>query len=183
MVASIPAAIIGFLFRDAIKQVLFNPPVVAASLIVGGIIFLIVERGPRTESVSHTLMEISLPQALLIGLAQMTALIPGVSRSGASIVGGLYVGLDRRTATQFSFYLAIPVLGGATVIEFLGALHQISNDQLFALVLGAVVSGVVAWLSIDLLLRYISNNSFVIFGYYRILAGVLILVAVAAHLI
>ena len=112
VVASIPAALFGFLLRHWIKAVLFSPGVVAISLIVGGLIFLLVERGRREDAARTTeSTQISLRQAIIVGLAQTTALIPGVSRSGASIIGGMGAGLSRRAATEFSFYLAIPVLG------------------------------------------------------------------------
>ena len=181
VVASIPAALFGFLLRHWIKAVLFSPAVVAISLIVGGIIFLLVERGPlKVQARTTETTQISLRQAIIVGLAQTTALIPGVSRSGASIIGGMGSGLSRRAATEFSFYLAIPVLGGATIFDLLDSLSGISSTQLAYLMVGAVVSGIVAWLSIGWLLRYVSTNTFVNFGYYRIIAGVVILLVLAS---
>jgi undecaprenyl-diphosphatase len=114
-----------------------------------------------------------------VGLAQTLALVPGVSRSGASIVGGMLVGLDRPTATQFSFFLSIPTLGVATLYTLFRNLNSIQPDQMAQLIVGAVVAGVVAWLSIKWLLAYVSRNSFAVFGYYRIIAGVIILLLVA----
>lgn len=184
IVASIPAAIFGFLLRDWITEVLFSPVVVAISLIVGGIVFLIVERRPQADSPETTdLMNITFRQALLVGIMQTLALIPGVSRSGASIIGGLFAGMDRKVATNFSFYLSIPVLGGATILSLILSLDEISSGDLLNLVVGAVVSGVVAWFAIAWLLRYISRNNFVIFGYYRIIAGIIILLFVMAKII
>jgi undecaprenyl-diphosphatase len=185
LIAIVPAGIAGFLLRDWIKAVLFTPGVVAISLILGGIIFLLTEmRPPPPEEVTtEDPIRVSIRQAIIIGLAQTVALIPGVSRSGASIVGAMQAGLNRRAATQFSFYLAIPTLGGATIVELISSLDEISADELGTLMLGMVVSGVVAWLSIDWLLRYISNNTFVVFGYYRIVIGLLILLLVAAQVI
>lgn len=183
-IAFVPAGITGYLFHGWIKQTLFTPAVVAASLIIGGIIFLLVERNrPLNGDTAPPNISISLRQALVIGLAQVTALIPGVSRSGASIVGGMQAGLSRRTATQFSFYLAIPTLGGATVYELLGVINDISNEQIALLLLGALVSGIVAWLAMGWLLHYVSRNTFVLFGYYRIAAGLVILLASAAGII
>jgi len=183
IIAFIPAAVIGFLLRDWIKEVLFSPVVVAVSLIVGGILFLIIERRPAAESTANEAVDITLPQALIVGIAQVTALIPGVSRSGASIIGGRLGGMSRSAATQFSFYLAIPTLGIATIYDLLKSLDQISSDQLAMLIVGAIVSGVVAWVSIGWLLRYVANNTFTVFGYYRIAAGIIILILVAAQLI
>jgi undecaprenyl-diphosphatase len=178
LVAFLPAAILGLLLHSWIKAVLFSPPVIAAALIVGGIIFFVVERLPERTSTVHTLQDISLLQALGIGLAQTLAMIPGTSRSGASIIGGMLAGLDRQTATAFSFYLAIPTLGAATVYELLTSLSSLSGGDMGLLLLGMVVSLVVAWLSIAWLLRYVATNSFVPFGIYRIVAGILILVLI-----
>ena len=186
LIAIVPAGILGFLFRDYVKAVLFHPVVVALSLIIGGVLFLLIERrptGPKQTGDVQVAPSITLRQAIIIGVAQTMALIPGVSRSGASIIGGMQAGLDRRTATQFSFYLALPTLGGATLVEMAGILHEISTSDLLMLLLGAAVSGVVAWLAIDWLLRYVSQNSFIAFGYYRIVAGALILLMAAVGLL
>lgn len=181
-IAVVPAGIAGFLLRDWIKAVLFSPTVVALSLILGGVVFLLVEWRPRPaeEITTEEVTNVTLRQAIIVGLAQTLALIPGVSRSGASIIGGMQAGLNRETATRFSFYLAIPTLGGATILDLVDALSHITTSDLYMLILGAVVSGVVAWLSIDWLLRYIARNTFVVFGYYRIIAGILILLLVVA---
>ncbi|MEQ8675392.1 MAG: undecaprenyl-diphosphate phosphatase [Aggregatilineales bacterium] len=184
IIAAIPAAIFGLLLRDWITEVLFSPLVVAVSLIIGGIVFLIVERRPQVETAeTNDLMQITFRQALLVGVAQTLALIPGVSRSGASIIGGLYSGMDRQVATNFSFYLSIPVLGGATILSLLLSLNEISSDDLLNLIIGAIVSGIVAWFAIGWLLRYVAHNNFVVFGYYRIFAGVVIILLVMAKII
>ncbi len=183
VIACVPAAALGFLLRGWITDTLFHPVVVAASLIIGGIVFLIIERQPQRETITEETLNISLRQALFIGLVQTIALIPGVSRSGASIIGGMQAGLSRKAATQFSFYLSIPTLGGATLVELLDVLGSITNDQLALFMLGAVVSGIIAWLSIAWLLRYVASNTFVAFGYYRIIAGVVILLAVGVGLV
>jgi undecaprenyl-diphosphatase len=184
IVAFIPAAVIGFLLKDWIKEVLFSPSVVAISLIIGGIIFLIIERRPVVSAAnSGEATDITPRQAFIVGIAQIVALIPGTSRSGASIVGGMLAGLNRRAATQFSFYLAIPTLGVATIYDLLTSLDEINSDQIAMLVVGAIVAGIVAWISIGWLLRYVSTNTFLVFGYYRIAAGVIILLLVAANVI
>jgi undecaprenyl-diphosphatase len=179
-VAFLPAALIGIAFRKVIKQVLFDSPLlIAGALIVGGIIFLVIELLPRRAARTSELGEISITQALGVGVAQVFALVPGTSRSGSSIVGGLLSGLDRRTATAFSFYLSIPVLGAATLVDLLGSLGEIQPGDWGRLLLGAVVAMIVGWLSIGWLLRYVARNSFISFGIYRIIAGAAILVLVA----
>ncbi|HMP39111.1 MAG TPA: undecaprenyl-diphosphate phosphatase [Roseiflexaceae bacterium] len=180
VIAFIPAALFGLLFYSTIKTVLFSPLVIGISLIVGGIVLILVERMPLRPATALDVTQITLRQALGIGLAQVLALIPGVSRSGSSIMGSLLVGLDRKTATAFSFYLAIPTLGMATIVELLLSLERLTSDDLSSLLLGAVVSFIVAWLSIGWLLRYVASNSFVNFGIYRIFAGIVILVLIAA---
>jgi undecaprenyl-diphosphatase len=186
IIAFIPAGIAGFLLIDKIDELLATPSlvatVIALSLILGGIIFLVVERvGMGQKATTTDVTAITLRQALLIGVAQTLAIIPGVSRSGASIVGGMLTGLDRSTATQFSFYLAIPTLGIATVYSLLKRMSELQSGDLVNLLVGAVVSGIVAWLSIGWLLRYVSRNNFTVFGYYRILAGIVILFLVMAN--
>jgi undecaprenyl-diphosphatase len=179
-VAFLPAAIVGLALYEVIKAVLFTSPVVIAlALIIGGVVFIVVERRPGPPPVTCDLRKISLRQALGIGLAQTVALVPGVSRSGAAIIGGLLSGLDRRTATAFSFYLAIPTLGGATLVEMTNALRTLAPTQIGYFVVGALVSAVVSWLSIGWLLRYVGGHSFVPFGVYRIALGLAILGLVA----
>lgn len=173
LIAFIPAAVIGLALHKYIKQYLFRPEVIAATLIIGGVIFIIVELLPRRET-THRLERVSWPQALGIGVAQMLALVPGVSRSGAAILGGMFGGLDRQTATAFSFYLAIPTLGAATIVDLLTSLSDVTAGDLGRLFLGAIVSMIIAWLSIDWLLRYVARHSFIAFGVYRILAGLAI---------
>lgn len=179
-VAFLPAAIVGLALHGWIKAVLFSPAVIGVALIVGGIVLIIVERLPQCTATVHDATRLSLRQALGIGIAQVLALTPGVSRSAASIIGGMVVGLDRRTATTFSFYLAIPTLGAATVVDLLSSLERVTPDDAGRLFLGLVVSLIVAWLSIDWLLRYVANHSFVAFGIYRIIAGSVVLALIAA---
>jgi undecaprenyl-diphosphatase len=183
VLASIPAALLGFTLGDFIQERLFSPTVVAMALIVGGVMFLMVERyatPPEEQDLSEGTMmpPITLKQGFLIGVWQVLALIPGMSRSGMSIIGGMLLGLPRSVATAFSFYLAIPVLGGATLYTFLRSLNILSTDDISLILVGMFVSGVVAWVSIGWLLRYVARNSFVAFGYYRIVVGILILLIV-----
>ncbi|MBK9125245.1 MAG: undecaprenyl-diphosphate phosphatase [Chloroflexi bacterium] len=176
VIAAVPAGVIGIALRGWIKETLFTPVVVALALIVGGIAFIVIERRPRTEAPETESHEaLTLRQAILIGVAQVLALIPGVSRSGATILGGLAVGLTRQAATAFSFFLAIPVLGGAALIELATSLDEINGDQLGLLAVGTVVSMIFAFLSVGWLLRYVSRNTFTPFGWYRIAAGIVVL--------
>jgi undecaprenyl-diphosphatase len=178
LVAFLPAAVLGLLLRNVIKTILFaSPTLIALSLIVGGIVFLVVERTPRRED-TRAVEDVSLAQALAIGFAQVLSLVPGVSRSGASIVGGMLTGLDRATATRFSFYLAIPTLGAATLFELASSLRRLNSGDAMLLLVGTIVAGVVAFASIGWLLRYVQRNSFVPFGIYRIAAGIVVLALV-----
>jgi len=147
-------------------------------------VLLLVERRPKIDDVvnesSAALEAVTFRQALIIGCAQVIALIPGVSRSAASIIGGISVGLSRRTATEFSFFLAIPTLGGATIVDLFLSLDGIQSDEWVYLFVGLFVSFLVALAAIAWLLRYISRHSFAVFGVYRIVMGLIILVLVAA---
>ncbi|WP_216326114.1 undecaprenyl-diphosphate phosphatase [Deinococcus aestuarii] len=192
VIASLPAAVVGLLFENAIKAVLFSPTTVALSLIVGGVILWVVEARraqPTTVSVvdpQHTpepdLYGVTPRQALTIGLAQAVAVIPGVSRSGASIVGGLLSGLDRVTATAFSFFMGIPVLGAAGLYSLYKARHTLGQIEggAPALLVGTAVSFVTALLAVSWLLRYVSRHDFRSFAVYRVVFGAVILALVAA---
>ena len=185
--ASAPVAVLGIVFQQQIESLFFSPRVVAASLIFGGIAIILVERLPRLQRRiamnSAGADEVTLRQAALIGLVQALALIPGMSRSGSSIVGGMLAGLSRRAATEFSFFLALPLLGSATLYKFFTAMHTLGSEQLLLLILGAALSGLFSWLAIDLLLKFISRHSFVAFGYYRIAAGILILMGLSSGML
>jgi undecaprenyl-diphosphatase len=206
VIAAIPAAVAGFLVRDFIKDSLYGADgnananglaIIAIALIVGGIIFVVMERlrGRRASAVDVTaeadgtaaradLESITFGQAIVVGIAQMFALVPGVSRSGASIVGGLLGGMNRPTATAFSFYLSIPVLGGATILDLLLSLDEItSGESVLSLIIGTIVTAIVSWFAIDWLLRYVARNDFTIFGVYRIIVGGAILLLAAAGLL
>ncbi|MCS6835623.1 MAG: undecaprenyl-diphosphate phosphatase [Anaerolineae bacterium] len=187
LLAFLPAAVVGFVFSDAIDAVLFNPTVVGLALVGGGILFLSFEYfmdiPPLDAAESPNVTpRVSLRQAFIVGLCQLLALIPGMSRSGMSILGGLMAGLSRQAATRFSFYLAMPTLGIATLYSLVRDLDEVTAggaQNLLLLGMGALVSGVVAWSAIAWLLRYIANHNFVAFAWYRIVAGGLILLLVA----
>jgi undecaprenyl-diphosphatase len=181
LLAFIPLAAIGLLARDFIKTVLFDSPTtIAWALILGGIVFIVVERLPRRAASTTDLSQISLRQSFIAGFIQVLALVPGVSRSGSSILGGMLAGMDRSTATKFAFYLSIPTLGAATVVDLLLSLDTLRPGDVGQLLLGMLVAMVVAWLSIGWLLRYVATNTFIPFGIYRIIVGALILALVAA---
>lgn len=179
LVACIPAVILGALFGSKIKHYLFNPSVVAWALIVGGILIWIVESRKTTPEV-HNIESIKPGKAFMIGLLQCLALLwPGFSRSASSILGGMVVGLDRPTATQFSFYLGLITLGGASLLDLVKSRHVIGQIGAVNLILGIGVSFVVAYLSIGWLLKFVSTNNFKPFAIYRVIVGIIILVLVA----
>lgn len=185
--ALIPAAVVGLIFDAHIIAFLFSPVVVAGSLIFGGVAFLLVERLPRFSrppvEEGAQLTQVTTRQAFAVGIVQVLALVPGMSRSGVTIVGGMLAGMNRRIATEFSFFLAIPILGGATLYKLATSLASLPQDGLALLLLGATLSGIVAWFTIDWLLKFVSRNSFVVFGYYRILVGIVVLVGAATGVI
>ncbi|WP_372755955.1 undecaprenyl-diphosphate phosphatase [Mariniflexile sp.] len=173
-VAFIPAVVLGLLFSDAIDGLLENPITVAVSLIIGGFLLLKVDDWFGDEEGT----EISYLTALKIGFFQCLAMIPGVSRSGASIVGGMTQKLSRTVAAEFSFFLAIPTMLGATVkksYDYYEAGFELSSNQVNLLIIGNVVGFIVALIAIKSFITYLSKNGFKIFGYYRIIAGTLIL--------
>jgi undecaprenyl-diphosphatase len=181
IVAFLPAAILGLLFSKQIKAYLFKPEPVALAFILGGIFILWTERrhqqssnqqAPRIETVDD--MRIS--DALKIGLAQAFALIPGTSRSGASIIGGMWFGMSRKAATEFSFFLAIPTLLGATVYSLYKARHELSSADIPMFSLGTVAAFISAFFCVRWLLRYISTHNFNAFAWYRIAFGCMILI-------
>ena len=174
-VAFMPLAVLGLLFGKAIKAYLFNAPTVAATFILGGLIILWAERREhrvRIESVD----ELSLLDALKLGLAQTLALIPGTSRSGATIIGGLFFGLSRRAATEFSFFLAIPTLIAATLYQLYKERALLAFDDIGMWVVGFLAAFISAFWAVRGLLRYISTHDFSVFAWYRIGFGIVVLV-------
>jgi undecaprenyl-diphosphatase len=183
IIAFIPAGVVGLIFADKIDELLFRPIVVAISLIVGGIIFLWIERRPQAKPTAVTLESITPRQALAVGISQIFSLIPGVSRSGSTIIGGMLFGLDRAVATRFTFFLAIPTLGIATIYKLLKSLSSLQGNDMANLLIGTIVAGIVAWIAIRWLLNYVARNNFIAFGYYRILAGIIIIGLVRIHIL
>jgi undecaprenyl-diphosphatase len=176
IVAFLPAAILGFLFLKQIKTYLFNPIVVASAFIIGGFLILWAERREHRVH-AETIDDMTWRDALKVGFAQAVAMIPGTSRSGATIIGGLFFGLSRRAATEFSFFLAIPTMFAATFYDVYKhrALFSAGDLDLFAV--GGVVSFISAFLAVRGLLRFISRHDFAVFAYYRIVFGVVVLLS------
>ena len=178
LVAFIPAVVLGLLLSDFIDGLLENPITVAVSLLIGGLILLKVDEWFNTPNTTETSQEITYLQAVKIGLFQCIAMIPGVSRSGASIVGGMSQKLSRTTAAEFSFFLAVPTMLGATVkkcYDYYKAGFELSHDQINILVIGNIVAFIVALLAIKTFIGFLTKNGFKVFGYYRILAGIILL--------
>jgi undecaprenyl-diphosphatase len=182
VIASIPLAVLGLTFEDQIKAVLFNPVSVAIALVVGGVIILWAERRKHEERV-QTVDELTTMDAVKLGLFQALALIPGTSRSGATIIGGLLSGLSRRTAAEFSFFLAIPALLAATAYDIYKARDEFTAAEVEPLIVSCVASFISALLVTKLLLRFVSRHSFAAFAWYRIIFGVVILVTAYTHVV
>lgn len=180
LVAFLPAAVLGALLHKAIKLYLFTPLTVALAFSIGGVAIMLVERYIG-KSRTNALEQITLRQGLAIGMAQILAMWPGFSRAAASIMGGMAVGLDRRTATLFSFYLAIPTMFGAAIVDLVGARHELHRHDIAPYAIGFLVSFGVAWGAVKGLLRYIAHHNFNPFGIYRILLGGLILCLLFSH--
>lgn len=182
IVAFLPAAILGVLFSKKIKAVLFAPVPVALAFIIGGLIILWIERKQTTAAENkvpariESVDDMSIMDAFKIGIAQSFALIPGTSRSGATIIGGMWFGMSRKAATEFSFFLAIPTLLGATVYSLYKAREDLSMADLPMFSLGTVAAFISAFFCVRWLLRYISSHNFNVFAWYRIAFGIMILI-------
>ena len=174
LIAFLPAAILGLLFHHQIKQYLFSPITVSIALIVGGIAILFIEKN-APKSISQTIEAITPIQALKVGLAQALALVPGVSRAGATILGGVAFGLNRQTATEFSFFLAIPIMFAATAYDVLKSWRLLAVEDIPMFAVGFITAFISAAFVIKLLLRYVANHDFRAFAWYRILFGTLVL--------
>jgi len=172
--AFLPAAVAGLAFEDTIRSVLFAPVPVAIALVIGGVLILWAERRPHEERVT-TLEQLQPGDAFRVGLFQMLALFPGTSRSAATILGGLLTGLSRKTAAEFSFFVAIPVMLAATGYKLLDAREPITLDEARSILISSVAAFIAALIAIRFLIRYVSQHSFAIFAWYRIVFGGLIL--------
>jgi undecaprenyl-diphosphatase len=175
LLAFFPAVILGLLFDDQIEALLENAAVVAWALIAGGIAILVVERLARTDNVLGV-AGVSVAQSVKIGLVQCLAMVPGVSRSGATIMGAMAFGIDRRTAADFSFFLALPTLSGATALQLFKHRDEIGTDDLQLIAVGFVVSFVVALAVVKAFMAVVTKHGFAPFAWYRIVAGAAALV-------
>lgn len=181
-VAFLPAAVIGFTLKDPIQSLLGSVTVVAWSLLIGGIFLLFIDKWLAKKDLGNQLRstdQLTLKDSLIIGVAQCAALIPGVSRSASTIVGGLVRNLDRKTAAEFSFLLAVPTLGAATAYKLLKIAPQITSADITVIVVGNIVSFIVGAITIKTFVKYLSRYGFKVFGYYRIIVGSLILILIA----
>ena len=174
IVAYLPAAVLGFLFIKQIKYYLFNPIVVASALIIGGVLILWAERRKHVIR-AETVDDMTWRDALKVGFAQALAMIPGTSRSGATIIGGLFFGLSRKTATEFSFFLAIPTMFAATFYDVFKNRHLFSTDDIGLFAVGSAASFISALLAVRGLIRFVSRHDFTVFAWYRIVFGLLVL--------
>jgi undecaprenyl-diphosphatase len=175
LVAVLPALFFGFLFADFIKERLFNPWVVATSLLIGGLVILYIESKSRIDNVS-SIADLSYKHAFFVGLSQCFSMIPGVSRSASTIIGGMVLGASRSVATEFSFFLAIPTMlaaSGYSLLDYKGTLY---SNQIIILAIGFIVSFCISLVIARFLIRFVQKHNFKIFGYYRIILGVIILI-------
>lgn len=173
-IAFLPLALIGLAFGKQIKAALFNPITVACTSIIGALFILWAEKRQHTVSV-ESVDDLNWKDALKVGCAQALALIPGTSRSGATIIGGLFFGLSRRAATEFTFFLAMPTLIAATLYELYKERALLSSDDLVMWSVGFIASFISAFLCVRWLLRYISSHDFTVFAWYRIAFGLIVL--------
>lgn len=182
VIASIPAGVVGILFNDFIEEKFNNSYVVATMLIVVGVLFIVIEnrhkgRKPQITKIS----QMGVPVLIWIGVFQMLAMIPGTSRSGATIIGALALGVSRTAAADFTFFLAIPAMAGASLVKLRHFGFDFTGTELGLLLLGCVVSFVVSILAIKFLLKYIQNHDFKAFGYYRIVLGIIVFLYFGIH--
>ena len=174
IVAFLPSAILGFLFLKQIKAYLFNPIVVASAFIIGGLLIIWAERREHTIK-AETIDDMTWRDALKVGFAQALAMIPGTSRSGATIIGGLFFGLSRIAAAEFSFFLAIPTMFAATLYDVYKHKNLFSMADISLFAVGSAVSFIGAFIAVRGLIRFISRHDFTVFAWYRIVFGILVL--------
>lgn len=175
-IAFIPAAVVGLIFSNQIKHYLFNPISVATALIIGGFLILWIERRQsRIEPKIKTVEQMRPIDALVVGLAQILALIPGTSRSGSTIMGGMLWGIERKTATEFSFFLAVPVMIAATGYDMLKHIHEFTRDDLLLIAVGFIAAFISALIAVKALLRFVSHKNYIPFAWYRIIFGGIII--------
>ncbi len=178
-VAFFPTGVIGFLAYHFIKTYLFNPIVVSTSLVLGGIVLALIDKKvDRQEKKLEVLDGISYKNAFFIGLIQCVSMVPGVSRAAATIIGGIFNGLDKKQAMEFSFLLAVPTMFAATGYDLLKTPVHFTGHEIVLLVIGLAVAFIVAWIAVKAFLKFVENYGFKYFGYYRILIGIIFLVMI-----
>ena len=176
-IAFLPTAIVGFLAYPYIKAYLFNPVIVAVSLIVGGIVLILIDKKVvKRKSETDMLENISYKNAFFVGLIQCFSMIPGVSRAAATIVGGVFNGLDKKQATEFSFLLAVPTMFAAAGYDLLKTPVIFTNHEILMLAIGFFIAMVTAWFAVKIFLKIVENYGFKHFGYYRIVIGIIFLI-------
>lgn len=176
LVASVPAAIIGLIFNDKIDSMFYNYITVAITLIVYGVLFIVVENYNKNKTPKiSTLKEITYSTALFIGFFQVLSLIPGTSRSGATILGAILVGVSRSIATEFTFFLAIPVMFGASLLKMVKFGFAYTGTEIAIMLVGLLTAFIVSIIAIKFLMKYIKTNDFKAFGYYRIVLGIIVI--------
>ena len=176
IIGIIPVGIIGVLFEDKVTELFYNWKTVAVTLIVYGVAFILIERWNKTRKMPIEDWDgFSYKNAFTVGLFQILSLIPGTSRSGSTIMGGILIGTARPVAAEFSFFMSIPVMFGASLIKLLGFGFNFTPEELVVLLVGSVASFIVSVIAIKFLIRYIQNNDFTAFGWYRIVVGILVL--------
>jgi undecaprenyl-diphosphatase len=179
-IAFVPTAIIGFLAYDFIKSLFDNPVVSAVSLILGGIVLILIDKKlGQQESKTDEIENISYKNAFFIGLIQCFSMIPGVSRAAATIIGGVFNGLNKKQATEFSFLLAVPTMFAATGYELLKTPINFSTQELNLLGIGLIVAFITAWIAVKIFLKLVENYGFKYFGYYRIAVGIIFLLVMS----
>ncbi|HPZ23433.1 MAG TPA: undecaprenyl-diphosphate phosphatase [Bacilli bacterium] len=187
LVACVPAGVIGILFDDLLDKYLYNGIVVALTLIIYGVIFIVMENKGFGDKHTKSMDDITYKQAFEVGAFQVLALIPGTSRSGATIIGGLISGLDRKTIANFTFILAIPVMFGASLVKLLKYIKNVglafTSSELSILIVGSIVAFVVSLFIIKFLIGYVRKHDFKVFGYYRIVLGIIVLLYFAVKLL
>ena len=180
IVACFPAAIIGILFDDWMEDNFFTPQVVSLALIAYGFLFVIIEKYDLGSKSVQRVEDISYRKAFEVGVFQLFSLVPGTSRSGSTIIGGLLIGLERSVAAEFTFYLAIPVMIGASLLKLIKYVMRMGfvfdSNELLILTVGCIVAFIVSIIVIRFLMSYIKKHNFIPFGYYRIVLGILVLV-------
>ena len=181
IVAIIPSGIVGVLFDDWMESHLHTPLVISLALIIYGILFIVIEKKNKSrETITKSVDTITIRLSLYVGLFQILSLVPGTSRSGATIMGALLLGFDRTTALEFSFFMGIPTMAGASLIKIMKFGFNFTRNEILILAIGSLTAFIVSLLAIKFLLGYIKKKDFTLFGIYRIILGLLIIISLLA---